>query len=577
MKHATVLRTAALGSLPVALQQDWKDREVAAASPAREVFVKPSANPNGTHSIFFPRRGGLIPPEAINCGPLGLAAPLFKITSPTTDYYSLRLSLLRAGFQRVPCPKMSVPCNVVWGKSMPMKQLFTVARGEGQPVADDTATIGDEAQSQRQQQLDERSAYVRSMMLVNPWQKFNHFPGGHFNLGCKRGLARNLARMQKRLPKLYDFAPLTIRYPEDRDALVDVMRNSHRGSKFIWKPARGSCGRGITISDGGKDAEPSWKRVMALVDAKAAEVPETPSTPNIFKHYVVQQYVDNPLLISGRKFDLRLYVCVTRYSPHLVVYLHEEGLVRFAARAYSTEEREAHLTNYSIGRRLETPATATDPAKLLDLKWSLEKLKRHLVTGEGLNPLGPRIDPDAMWRDVRRIIVSTLLAAQPNIVKASQQTAELLPDSTALSVTQSSRYFELYGFDIMFDETGKAWLIEVNTLPSLESSSTLDYEVKSNITTDILNMAGVELFDRKPIDFVSNGLILPENLAIGATAQTFVHSPCKPLAAVADDRAAALHYQLLDELKYSGGFQRLHPCEDDPELASKYTQIASEL
>ena len=48
---------------------------------------------------------------------------------------------------------------------------------------------------------------------------------------------------------------------------------------------------------------------------------------------VVAKYIDNPLLVNGHKWDLRLYVAVTSYDP-LVIYLYEEGLVRFATVRY---------------------------------------------------------------------------------------------------------------------------------------------------------------------------------------------------------------------------------------------------
>lgn len=57
--------------------------------------------------------------------------------------------------------------------------------------------------------------------------------------------------------------------------------------------------------------------------------------------------------------------------------------------------------------------------------------------------------------------------------------------------------FELYGFDILVDDTLKPWLMEVNVCPSLSSSSPMDRKIKHMLLIDILNLIGLEYFQKK--------------------------------------------------------------------------------
>lgn len=70
---------------------------------------------------------------------------------------------------------------------------------------------------------------------------------------------------------------------------------------------------------------------------------------------IVSLYLDKPLLINNKKFDMRMYVVVTSFNP-LRVYFYHEGLARFATEEYSNDPKVlknkfVHLTNFSINKR----------------------------------------------------------------------------------------------------------------------------------------------------------------------------------------------------------------------------------
>ncbi len=53
--------------------------------------------------------------------------------------------------------------------------------------------------------------------------------------------------------------------------------------------------------------------------------------------YIVQRYINNPLLIGNKKFDLRIYVLVTSHNP-LTIYLYRSGFGRFTHYRYDPSD-----------------------------------------------------------------------------------------------------------------------------------------------------------------------------------------------------------------------------------------------
>eukprot|EP00928_Gymnodinium_smaydae_P041864 TRINITY_DN28276_c0_g3_i2.p1 TRINITY_DN28276_c0_g3~~TRINITY_DN28276_c0_g3_i2.p1 ORF type:complete len:1092 (+),score=149.75 TRINITY_DN28276_c0_g3_i2:89-3364(+) len=290
------------------------------------------------------------------------------------------------------------------------------------------------------------------------FQRVNHFPHST-ELTRKDTMYRHLDAMAHVFGKEdFDFLPETYVLPEQSEAFR--AEYARRQGLWIVKPTNQACGKGIFI----------------LRDL--ADLPLNRSA-------VVSRYVDNPLLIQGLKFDLRVYVLVTQYEP-LRCYIYREGLARFASQPYSTESAHLndvyrHLTNYSINK--SAPNFRENQQLQADNyghKWSLSALNKHLrCTG---------VDENLMWSRINDLIVKTLLAVEPSIGTHLRR----------LEVPQGA-CFELYGFDILVDDTLKPWILEVNMSPSMATESPLDWQVKSSLLSDAFNLVGVHQADYKAI------------------------------------------------------------------------------
>ena len=150
--------------------------------------------------------------------------------------------------------------------------------------------------------------------------------------------------------KAYDFMPLSFVLPREYAMFVEEFKRS--GGVWIMKPIGSAQGRGIFLFS--RLSEISEWRTDPYRHLNKDDKDPPRAEPEA---YIVQRYIENPYLVGGKKFDMRLYVLVTSFSP-LVAYMYRGGFARFSHTRYSSDPADiannfVHLTNVAIQKTAE--------------------------------------------------------------------------------------------------------------------------------------------------------------------------------------------------------------------------------
>jgi tubulin polyglutamylase TTLL1 len=215
--------------------------------------------------------------------------------------------------------------------------------------------------------------------------------------------------------------------------------------------------------------------------------------------YVVSRYIERPLLVGGKKFDLRMYVLVTSWRP-LMAYRYKQGFARFCAVKYTSGDLGntfVHLTNVAVQKR------GRDYDETNGGKWNLSSFMLFIESTRGLAAARK------LEEDIDLVFLLSLKACQN-------------------AVSNDPHCFEVYGFDIIVDEDLKPWLIEVNASPSLSANTESDRAMKSALIADTLAIVvppdfpeprgrgGVNVYPREDTDMGEYEILYDEAAEVDA-------------------------------------------------------------
>jgi tubulin---tyrosine ligase len=178
--------------------------------------------------------------------------------------------------------------------------------------------------------------------------------------------------------------------------------------------------------------------------------------------WVVQKYIEKPLLYNGRKFDIRIWAIFTGNSE---VFIYKRAYVRTSSDSYdlNNQNNYVHLTN--------------------------QCLQVH-GDGYGKHEDGNTLalhDLDAYFKEIYpdyNIKVDTHV--KPRMVDLILDTFHCYQKQ--LNPNRRKNVFELFGYDFLIDEDMRTWLIEVNTNPHLGTQNKYMEKLVPEMLTDMISL-----------------------------------------------------------------------------------------
>lgn len=170
-------------------------------------------------------------------------------------------------------------------------------------------------------------------------------------------------------------------------------------------------------------------------------------------NFVIQKYIERPLLFKGHKFDIRVFAFLSHEKE---LFVFNDAYVRLSSLPYDASKKNylIHLTNNAVQVRSNSYGSIVKGNII-----SIREFEQDLMNVEATNPNKsadrPVITPGYLMTLIKDRIKLTFDCA-----------ARIIDGKNPRKFN-----FELFGYDFMLDEDLKLWLIEVNSVPSLGESN----------------------------------------------------------------------------------------------------------
>ncbi|XP_077965646.1 uncharacterized protein LOC120333790 isoform X2 [Styela clava] len=271
-----------------------------------------------------------------------------------------------------------------------------------------------------------------------------------------------------RIMKYQDFFPETYRMDvkEERDMFYELYKD---GEIWISKPTGLNQGKGIYLIRDREDIS-KFQEKMADIEEEVQTTRKLPFKVPMAR--IVQRYITNPLLLDGKKFDVRNYMLVSSTQPFVVFYC--DGYCRLTCLPYDERSTDltGHLTNQFMQKKNPLYQEIKD-----ETVWSMDRFNEYVNKHH--------MDKNKLPQDW----VHTVLR------KRCQQIMLHCFQSVRHKLECKLGFFDMYGCDFLVDDKFKISLLEFNCNPALHTNCDILKEVIPGIVTESLKLA-LEIFNK---------------------------------------------------------------------------------
>lgn len=175
-------------------------------------------------------------------------------------------------------------------------------------------------------------------------------------------------------------------------------------------------------------------------------------------YVVVQELLQNPLLIDGRKTNLRFYLLVTCYKGQIEAYLYRDGFMYYTSAKF-VKGSTSHDINVTTGY-IDREVYAKNPLTLGDLREYLNK--RSMRSG------------DLLMERVVHLMNRIIQAVSPKLIQQRHY--------------WNHHMFQLFGADVAISDCLEPQILELNKGPDMSAKDVRDGLLKKNLLDDVFKV-----------------------------------------------------------------------------------------